>query len=1440
VPTFGTTIGSGGFKFWDANHTVSYNYVQGVWGGPNQGPLQIDSGEVEGTSTSYDAHWRVVNALVERNVIVGCPEGIRIGDNYSLAPTGCTIRDNVIAAAASGTAVTTVRAPVSTTQSNNTYSSTAAGAGLAQDSDTVWRKALYGPRLSYVHAADVGITGDLLDTDGTGAAPAAGAQTVTTLGIPSVNTFGFPTITGGEPNQGPGSVPTVLGGTYCLLGTAQLGFTTVGTPPDPPPSSGQTVSGVGNIGSIVAFGSPVVDMADGPHTIAAVGIPTGERLGVPSLSGAAPPTPAPGGVLVPALYAVGSDGSTLTPLPNWSKISVDPVRNSAGAISVDYPAGADGFDTLAAGVSANPLHALEIKVWLGGNATGALGGWLVAKAGDDLTPGSNWTFSGHFHEWLTKTAIVGPQETSTANPNAELRFAGASAGLILGTLMDQAKARGALPLVTRDFTSTTDSNGAAWVNTISSFNLAPGTIIQQAVDKLVELGMVEYEITAARVWRAFNAGTRGRDTTLSSVPLTFQQATNLAQHSRRESAEDAATAVLAIGGEGFYEWANSATGQAELGWRFESGYSAGQISTEAGVQAAAETRLEIARHGVAEYDAAIEFTLGNPLPLIDYGIGDWAYVTAGNTRRKLRIAQLGVTFQPGRAPTGTVSLNDLIIDRLTALYRRLNALQTGDAVVGTSTATTGGEGEDLNPPAAPTGVVASSTQAYRVTAESTVLALVSVGWAAVTNNAYADTTTAGKAAAATAIAERMRSGQTVFADWSWNGMPTVVDIYNDALMADYVAAGSPTPAVTWLAAYPAAHLGGGAITDDVDHYTVQWSYLGGSVVGSTGSTPDWVIPRDPNDPTTLGVDYSWREPDGSPTSRLTITFGDVTAERAISIRVAAVDHDGNQGPWSAIVGVVTAADDTPPPAPSTPITSVWFETMDIFWDGKGSAGEDMRQAAPDLDGIEVHVAEGISFIPDRPMLGGKVNLAASQTYVATLYGAGTWNKTDLQIGVTYFARFVAVDTAGNASPPSATSAGVLGEQLVHIDIGPNAIAREQIIDGEIVNAKIANLAVNDAKISDLQVGKITAGTMVANVVLGGRFSTPISNGNHIEIDSAGIRLFQGASVVGRWQVFDASMMMTGQFNTAITGQRIVMNPGGSSPDTMRFYPTFSDVYSSIDAVSYGNGMIAGIRIVGSANPSTNQRGMILIRDQYASMIHGLQDLTYWGSEVWVEEHFCRAKSAAVDLIIDERLTSVAGPPRVAMICYDVNGNPINASGLYYKKSDYFGGEPHLYGNGMDVGIIFSPGVLKIMNNPNVDFRGILAASFTVSSSREVKRDIQDIDEDAVGHLRTRSPRRFRRNDDPDDRPLRLGFIAEDMPQVVRDTTIETPTDGSNPRVIEALDYSAITALLWVAAQRIDSRLTTLWNIAQQTDARLDAAQNAVQQLRDRVTALEQA
>lgn len=166
--TFGDTIGSGGARFYDADHLIAYNYFDGLVGGNFQGPLLLDTGDAEGSSSNLSGHWRVIGAQVERNVIVDCPEGVRIGDNYSSVPRDCTIRDNLVVDVDNDSAITQRVAPSATVMTNNQYYATTTAANMSQDADTIWRKAGYGPRLTYIDASDVGPSGDLDDSDGTG------------------------------------------------------------------------------------------------------------------------------------------------------------------------------------------------------------------------------------------------------------------------------------------------------------------------------------------------------------------------------------------------------------------------------------------------------------------------------------------------------------------------------------------------------------------------------------------------------------------------------------------------------------------------------------------------------------------------------------------------------------------------------------------------------------------------------------------------------------------------------------------------------------------------------------------------------------------------------------------------------------------------------------------------------------------------------------------------------------------------------------------------------------------------------------------------------------------------------------------------------------------------------------------------------------------------
>src|SRR5690606_32695380 len=113
-------------------------------------------------------------------------------------------------------------------------------------------------------------------------------------------------------------------------------------------------------------------------------------------------------------------------------------------------------------------------------------------------------------------------------------------------------------------------------------------------------------------------------------------------------------------------------------------------------------------------------------------VGGWVEFLSAGSPERLRVMQWEAAVDDQRQLQGRVALNDLWRDAMEKLRRRLNAIQSGEAVVGTSEPPPA-SGEDRTPPAAPEGVVASSI-AYMDPAHTQPLAMVTVSWLPVTTN----------------------------------------------------------------------------------------------------------------------------------------------------------------------------------------------------------------------------------------------------------------------------------------------------------------------------------------------------------------------------------------------------------------------------------------------------------------------------------------------------------------------------------------------------------------------------------------------------------------------------------------------------------------------------------------------------------------------------------
>jgi hypothetical protein len=1054
----------------------------------------------------------------------------------------------------------------------------------------------------------------------------------------------------------------------------------------------------------------------------------------------APLAPADSDLIQPEFWAIPQDGDPFV-IAEVGDFDIAGIAGSRGAVSIEVPTKTVIHDLLVAN-TVDMGADLEIEIRLFGGQARSLRGFLSSSEADEVAEGGTRTFSGSLMAQRLYEARLDPNPT---DPKSEWHFAGKNAGQIVLTLMQHAKARGAVTDIdTSTFNTANDSNGRAWAAN-TTITLPPGQYLMgELLEEFEEMGLCEWEVTGFRELKLFVPGTRGTDRTIgqsgslgqgqfgtapfgtapfggvaeipNSALAVLHRGRDIVDAPRSYDVRESITNLLVAGKEGLYQTANDPSAEARRGRRIEGFASAGQIDNAAALTGYAQNRLAALTPPSMELTHGLVCNgNGGPVPFLDINLGDWIWSDTGRGAgpERLRVQQVSISRRSGelqaQAVVGTLSMSAVV-----ALNRRLARLERGTTVVGTTEADPAAGGADVTPPAAPTGLVATS-MAYQDTPTGETLAMVTVGWEPVTTDARADLSP--RAQAAQLILDRVESGAGVLDDWTWHGCPQLVADHNDALIAEFAADGntgdladvSQSTLSQWLQDYiteAEAAISDPVVTDDVSGYRLRWANVG---LGQIGGLPS----SDPFE----GDVLAYYEPQGSPTTATSLTFGDPGAGRDIRVQVAAFDRSGNQSVWSNPLTFTTALDNTPPPVTSAPQAATWFRTMDVYWDGLSVDGVEMLTAAPDFDHVAVIVAQAASFVAP-PMVGDPVAfdpLLTGAQWVANLYGAGTYNIANLPVGVGWYVMFVAVDRGGNVSGESAITGPITAQRLVQIDIGPDAIGRAQIIDGEIVRAKIEDLAVNSAKIEEVQVGLLRAGTMTATVTNSGLFRTA-STGNRIEFDSAGLRLFRGTDVVGRWQTTDASMLMTGVFQTGLTGERLMMFTDG----TLRFYPVAGTNYSQIS--NFGNDVVWRGPLDANGRSGRFNVNVLGCGMNFSAETEIPNNLR---SEVVCFDRRIRTRAPFTSFEIDGRLSTPANDQR------RIQFSQLNSSGALITQSivQYVMSTNSLGGgfSGQNAGIKFEGGQVLVCGDYQLNsFGPIRASDFTTPSSRVLKENIVDL------------------------------------------------------------------------------------------------------------------
>ena len=191
-----------------------------------------------------------------------------------------------------------------------------------------------------------------------------------------------------------------------------------------------------------------------------------------------------------------------------------------------------------------------------------------------------------------------------------------------------------------------------------------------------------------------------------------------------------------------------------------------------------------------------------------------------------------------------------------------------------------------------------------------------------------------------------------------------------------------------------------------------------------------------------------------------VTTPSLPASMSYNIKVAAVSQKGTRGNWqttfdwydengtlhSSVSSATTASNDVKPNPPSSITATPTVNGVILKWSSVD---------ANDLDYYEVY--KGTSSPPDT-----KVGEARRPYYV--------WRMTSEDSYTGYYFGVRAVDTAGNPSDLTSTPTTTEPLQVKNLDIAPDSVTTEKILNQAVREAKLADLAVSAPK---LEAGAVT-------------------------------------------------------------------------------------------------------------------------------------------------------------------------------------------------------------------------------------------------------------------------------------------------------------------------------------------------------------------------------
>lgn len=503
------------------------------------------------------------------------------------------------------------------------------------------------------------------------------------------------------------------------------------------------------------------------------------------------------------------------------------------------------------------------------------------------------------------------------------------------------------------------------------------------------------------------------------------------------------------------------------------------------------------------------------------------------------------------------------------------------------------------------------------------------------------------------------------------------------------------------------------------------------------------------------------------------------------VPLEAVEH------WVKLVAVSTSGveSDPSPASSAVPEEAVAGEILDGAVTEIKLADDAVTQAK---------IAAGA--VGTTEIAGESVDLSklADGSVDATKIVAGAVGENALAVDAVTADQILAGAVGTNELAANSVVAGKIAADSVestHIVAG--AIQTEQLDTGAVNADKIAANAVTTAALNALAVtadkvaaNAITAGKIDAGAVTAAKLVSDLILGSRIRLQNT-----SGATTVDL-DGTTGDALIAGELRTALSGERIVVNPANAGLPALYMYPPTGDRFGLLQAFSSAEGgvMGGGVALRGGYQLDDTTTGRLEVYNAGVDLTFGpLGDpnsrIVTFHDNAWVNAR------NQVSLESAEGSVYIFGLDQVEI------GN--ESGGLTLKvKND--GTRPYIGGNNTNSGVYFGNGRIFITDSNGGAHRPLTCSSLVQSSLREAKGGITDIPFDALDVVRQAPAASWQYRheiEDGETHTNHMGPMLDDLPS---DMWVDLGDDTGY-----GYDLGSLIGVLWEAVRDLAGQVETL-------------------------------